>query len=134
VLYLFAVAGRSDRTQFWVRKVLNELYSSTSFAGDEDTGSMAAWFVLSSCGFYPFCAGKPEYVLGSPLFDAVTLTSERGHVVKISAKNNSAENFYVHGVKINGVEHREVSISHKVLMAGAKLDFSMGASPKNKNS
>ena len=48
VLYMFAHAGRADRTQFWVRKVMDELYTPDTFAGDEDSGSMAAWYILSS--------------------------------------------------------------------------------------
>ena len=31
VLYLFAAAGRPDRTQYWVRRVLNEAYSADEF-------------------------------------------------------------------------------------------------------
>ena len=68
LLYIFAHAGRPDLTQFWVRKVMRDLYTPETFAGDEDTGSMSAWFVLSALGFYPLCPGKPEYTLGSPLF------------------------------------------------------------------
>ena len=130
VLYLFAQAGRPDRTQYWVRKVLNELYSPDNFAGDEDTGAMAAWYVLSSCGFYPFCPGKAEYVLGSPLFDGVTLTSERGKVIRVRAKGNSAENVYVQKVQVNGQEQAGVVLSHQVLTSGATIEFTMGARPK----
>ncbi len=61
VLYIFAAAGRPDRTRFWVRKVLEDLYTPDTFPGDEDTGSMAAWYILSSLGFYQLCPGKPEY-------------------------------------------------------------------------
>ena len=68
LLYLFPHAGRPDLAQLWVRKVMQNLYTPDTFAGDEDTGSMAAWFVLSALGFYPVCPGKPEYTLGSPLF------------------------------------------------------------------
>ncbi len=132
VLYLFAIAGRADRTQYWVRKVMNELYTPETYAGDEDTGAMAAWYVLSACGFYPFCPGKPEYVLGSPLFDQTTLTPERGGVIKINAKNNSAANVFVKGLLINGKEHSEISVSHKLLAAGATLEFNM--SPTRRSS
>ena len=32
---------------------MEELYTPETFDGDEDTGSMAAWFILSALGFYP---------------------------------------------------------------------------------
>ena len=125
VLYLFAIAGRPDLTQYWVRKVMTELYSPDNYAGDEDTGSMAAWFLLSSCGFYQFCPGKPEYVLGSPLFDQVTLTPERGAVLTIRSKGNSPENIYVQRVEVNGVEHQGVFLPHATVAAGGTLTFTM---------
>ena len=37
---------------------MTELYSPQDFPGDEDTGSMAAWFLLSAMGFYPLSPGK----------------------------------------------------------------------------
>ena len=50
-LYLFAAAGRPDRTRYWVRKVMQDLYTPQVFPGDEDTGSMAAWFIFGSLAF-----------------------------------------------------------------------------------
>ncbi|HEX3435778.1 MAG TPA: GH92 family glycosyl hydrolase, partial [Pseudacidobacterium sp.] len=58
VLGVYAAAGRPDRTQFWAHKVLNELYSPEHFAGDEDTGSMAAWYVLNALGIFVLCPAK----------------------------------------------------------------------------
>jgi putative alpha-1,2-mannosidase len=47
---------------------------------------MAAWYLLSAMGFYPLCPGKPEYVLGSPLFDRVTLHLNHGRTTTIEAE------------------------------------------------
>ena len=129
VLYLFALAGRADRTQYWVRRVLNELYSADNFAGDEDTGSMGAWFVLSSLGFYPVCPGRASYVLGSPLFDRAVLTLDNGKVTTIEARNNSNERVYVQAVTINGTKHAETEISHRSIVEGSRLVFAMTDKP-----
>ena len=56
---------------------MRELYTPDTFAGDEDTGSMAAWFILSALGVYPVCPGKPSYTLGSPLFARATVRRKR---------------------------------------------------------
>ena len=69
VLYMFTMAGRRDRTQYWAHRVLNELYTPDNFPGDEDTGSMSAWYILSALGIFSLCPGKPEWVLGAPLFE-----------------------------------------------------------------
>ncbi|MEK6396860.1 MAG: glycoside hydrolase domain-containing protein, partial [Terriglobus sp.] len=93
ILWMFTIGGRPDLTQKWMRKVLDELYSPEQFAGDEDTGSMAAWYVLASLGLYTLCPGKPEWMLGSPLWQkaevrrglkgsAFTVTLRRSRIVR----------------------------------------------------
>jgi predicted alpha-1,2-mannosidase len=128
VLYLFAAAGRPDRTQHWVRRVLNETYSPANFCGDEDTGSMAAWYILSAMGFYPLCPGKPEYTLGSPLFGQATVHLSNGKTLTVEAPGNGAGTPYVQSVAVNGAEHRSTVIDHATLVEGARLRFRMGAS------
>lgn len=127
VLYLYAAAGRPDRTQYWVRRVLNEAYSPASFCGDEDTGSMAAWYILSALGFYPVCPGKPEYTLGGPLFTHASVHLENGKTLTIEAPGNGAGTPYVQGVQVNGTEQRGTAIEHATLVQGARVRFSMRA-------
>jgi putative alpha-1,2-mannosidase len=122
---LFAAAGRPDLTQYWVRRVMNELYNPDHFAGDEDTGSMSAWFILSALGFYALCPGKPSYILGSPLFDYVTLDVENGRKTTIEALNNGAKNYFVKNLRVNGALHQDNSISHELITRGSSLRFEM---------
>jgi predicted alpha-1,2-mannosidase len=128
VLYVFAAAGRPDRTQYWARKVMQELYTVDTFPGDEDTGSMAAWFVFSALGFYPLCPGKPEYTLGSPLFERATLHLPGGKTLTIEAEGNSASTPFVRNVRLNGEALSQPSIEHSAVTKGGKLAFSMSAS------
>ncbi len=125
VLYLFAAAGRADRTQYWVRRVLNEAYSPDNFCGDEDTGSMAAWYILSALGFYPLCPGKPEYTLGAPLFAQAAVHLENGKTLRIDAPGNGPKTPYVRQITVNGTAHRGVTLDHDVLAQGAHIRFDM---------
>ncbi len=129
VLYLFAAAGRADRTQYWVRRVLNEAYSPANFSGDEDTGSMAAWYILSALGFYPVCPGKPEYTLGSPLFPHATVHLAGGKTLQVAAPSNTPQTPYAKDIRVNGAEHRSTVIDHTTLAQGAQLRFEMSSSP-----
>jgi predicted alpha-1,2-mannosidase len=128
VLYLFAAAGRPDRTQYWVRRVLNEAYSPANFSGDEDTGSMAAWYILSALGFYPVCPGKPEYTLGSPLFPHAAIHLSNGKTLTIEAPGNGPTAPYVKAVAVNGVGHRSALIDNTTLAQGGHLRFDMRSS------
>ena len=129
LLYIFALAGRPDRTQYWVRRVMAELYSPDKFPGDEDTGSMAAWFLLGAMGFYSLCPGKAEYVIGSPLFDRVTLHLPGGKETVIEAHGQSESAVYVSKLLINGARRHSPVISHDQLVQGAHLAFYMQDKP-----
>lgn len=129
LLYIFAAAGRPDRTQYWVRQVLDKLYSPDDFPGDEDTGSMSAWYILSAMGFYPLCPGKPEYVFGSPLFEKVTLHLPMNKTLQIEARGQSDTAVYVSALTVNGTPHNSAYLPHETIMRGGSIVFSMQDHP-----
>ena len=61
------------------KKIAEEGFSSgeTAFPGDDDNGTMAAWYVFSGMGFYPVCPGKDEYIVGIPFFEEVEITGKK---------------------------------------------------------
>jgi predicted alpha-1,2-mannosidase len=140
-LYLFTCAGRPDRTQYWVRRVLAELYSPDGFSGDEDNGEMSAWYVLSALGLYPLCPGHPSYVLGSPLFPAAHLSLPGGRVLTVRAVAEGGRPLgagvphevgwgpYVQSVTWNGQPWTRLWIGHAELMQGGELRFVMSDTP-----
>ncbi len=125
LLYLFSHAGQPALTQYWVRKVMRELYTPDTFAGDEDTGSMAAWFILSALGLYPVCPGKTSYTLGSPLFTRATLRLPGNETFVIEAPANSETAVFVRSVQLNGQPHAEQTLEHAVFEQSGTLRFGM---------
>jgi len=119
VLYLFAAAGSPDRTRRWVYKVMQELYTPHAFPGDEDTGSMAAWFIFSSLGFYPVCPGKPEYTLGCSFFPRITLRLPNGKSLVIENATDATKRL----VELNGQALKTPIVSHTAILAGGHLRF-----------
>ena len=69
--YLFNFSGAAWKTQFYVRKIMNELYSAKpdGLCGNEDCGQMSAWYVFSALGFYPVNPADGKYYFGSPMFE-----------------------------------------------------------------
>lgn len=129
VLYLYNAAGKPWRTQKEVRRVMDEMYSPHGFAGDEDNGEMAAWYVLSSLGLFPLCPGHASWTIGSPLFKRATIKLGEGRELVIEAPHNSAENVYVRRLAVNGLDVKDLSLSHATLTAGGTIRFDMGAEP-----
>ena len=132
VLYLYTYANAPHLTQYWVRQVLNELYSPEKFCGDEDNGEMAAWYIFSSLGIFPFCPGHPSFVLSSPLFEGATINLKNGKKIEITTEGSSPDNVYFENVILNGEIHTKADVLHKNISEGAKLHFKMTSKPTEK--
>jgi len=122
-LYMFTMAGRRDLTQHWAHRVLNELYTPDDFCGDEDTGSMAAWYILSSLGIFSMCPGKAEWVLGAPLFEEAVIHYPDGREIRIES-HSPRPNQFLSEVTLNGAPHKSATIDHSDLLKGAHIVFS----------
>ena len=120
ILYVFTVAGRQDRTAYWTKRVMEELYTPDLFAGDEDTGSMAAWYILSTLGFYPLCPARPEYILGAPLFPRTTVHLPNGKTLVV--ENTYKAGSTVH-TSLDGRPLPNGTIQHEQVKAGGTLRF-----------
>ncbi|KAJ1637548.1 glycosyl hydrolase family 92-domain-containing protein [Pavlovales sp. CCMP2436] len=64
----------TQRAKGWIRSALTRLYTPWGYAGDEDNGEMAAWYLLSASGLYPLTLGSDQFVLGAPLFKHLEVT------------------------------------------------------------
>ena len=129
--YLYSEIGHPAQTQERVRQIMDEMYRAApdGLSGNEDCGQMSAWFVLSAMGFYPVTPGLPEYTLGTPLFDRVTMHLEGGTTFTIDAAGASKANFYVGKALLNGVPISNGKLLHRDISAGGKLSFEMQDKP-----
>ncbi len=134
MIYLYNHVGAPWKAQYWLRETMNRMYSPNpdGYCGDEDNGQTSAWYVFTAMGFYPVTPATDEYVLGSPIFDKVTISLNGGKKVIIETKNNSDQNRYIQSMKFNGKNYSKNFIKHSELMKGANLSFDMGAEPNKK--
>lgn len=128
--YLFSDAGRSDLTEKWVRWTLAERFSTdiNGLDGNDDGGTISAWYVFSAMGFYPL-AGTDKYWIGSPNIDSAEITLSNGNTLSVKTINQSESNVYVSRVTLNGTEICGNYLTHEQLTAGGELVFTMSATP-----
>ena len=131
MIYLYNYAGQPWKAQAHVREVMRKLYNATEngYPGDEDQGQTSSWYVLSALGFYSVCPGTDQYVLGSPVFQKVTITLEDGKKFVIEAKGNNRENVYIQSATLNGKPYTRNYITHKNITDGGSLQFIMDKQP-----
>ena len=120
VLYLFTEAGRPDLTDYWVTKTLKELYTPDTFCGDEDTGSMAAWYLLSTSGFFSACPGNSKYTLTTPLFRKITIALPNAKPLVITRSQGSGK---LKDIRLNGILCENYKLEHRELTQGGSLEF-----------
>ena len=127
MIYLYNWAGQPEKTQKWVREVMDRLYSADpdGYCGDEDNGQTSAWYVFSALGFYPVCPGSGEYAVGSPLFQKAVVHLENGSDVVINAPSNGPDSPYVSNMTLNGSAARSNFLKHSEIARGAVIDFEM---------
>lgn len=127
--YLFVETLRPDLTQKWVRWILDTKYTAdyVGLDGNDDGGTLSAWFVLSALGLYPL-AGTDEYWVGAPLFERAELRVRDG-VLAIIADKYAPEKIYAHTVRINGYRLDDFHVTHEQLARGGELRFTMASGP-----
>ena len=134
-VYMFPYAGTPWLTQKWARDVMNNAYGSgvKGLCGNEDVGQMSAWFLLSAMGFHPVSPASSIYIIGSPLFDEVSIRLDPkyypGKSFKVVAHHNTDKNVYVQSVRLNGKALERAWITHKEIVSGGTLEFKMGPEP-----
>lgn len=127
--YLYNWSGSPWKTQYWVREVMDRLYSAhpDGYCGDEDNGQTSAWYVFSAMGFYPVCPASNEYAIGTPLFAKVSLHLENGKTTVIT--DNNPQWRYIKRLTINGSPDKSNWLTHKTLTSGATIGFEMSEKP-----
>ena len=127
VTYLYAMAGKPERTQELVRQIFDTQYrpEPDGLCGNDDCGQMSAWYMFSSMGFYPVDPVSGRYVFGAPQMPKFVLNLPEGKTFTIVAENLSAENKYVGSITLNGQPYTESFIKHEDILKGGTLVYQM---------
>ena len=127
-LYLFA--GRPDRAQETVRRVLDDLWSDRphGIPGNDDLGEMSSWYVWVATGLYPAIPGRAELVVGTPLFPAVEVHRRGGPVIRVDAPGADTL-VYVRGLRVDGDPSTRSWLPGDFVGRGGTLRFTLSADP-----
>ena len=130
--YLFRYSDYPDYTALLIKTLRQKAFhpSWQAYPGDEDNGSLSAWYIWSALGFYPTCPGKPSYDLGIPLFDhlRIYLAKENKWLDIHTEQNHSHFNF----VKECRLDTTLVStIQHQDLLKAEQLTFTLSWLPSH---
>ncbi|MCA0395485.1 MAG: glycoside hydrolase family 92 protein, partial [Proteobacteria bacterium] len=94
--------------------------------GNDDLGTMSAWYLFSAIGLYPAVPGSGQFLLHAPRFERIELDLGEGRQLRIvaSGAGNGALRV-VDAVQLDGVDQSRVWLDWEQLRKGGELRFSL---------
>lgn len=118
----------SYKTSEVVHRVFNEMYTSepTGLPGNDDLGTMGAWYVFASIGIYPMIPGVAGFSVNTPQFEKAIVNLPQG---RLTITGGSTETPYINSLKINGKKYKSTWIDWGFIKNGGTIDFESSKTP-----
>jgi predicted alpha-1,2-mannosidase len=130
--YLFTYfPGREYRAGEIVRRIMDRDFDcdASGLPGNDDAGTISAWFVFSALGLYPACPASAEYRLGYPLFEHVEILldpeGDNSRRIRIDRRGSRDTDARVQEISWNGKRLPGYQIRHAELNQGGNLLFTL---------
>ncbi len=123
--------GQPWRAQQLIRQVQDQLWPNDPArwgVGNDDLGTMSAWYVFSAMGIYPMTPGTADLALGSPLFTSVNISLGNGKTISINAPQAADNAPYVQAATLNGSTWNNAFLPPSFATTGGTLDLTLGTS------
>ncbi|HBE42711.1 MAG TPA: glycoside hydrolase family 92 protein [Bacteroidales bacterium] len=138
--HLFSHAGAPWLTQYWLRRLKDEVFSDITpyggYNGDEDQGQIGGFGVITSIGLFDIQGGAavdPYYEITSPVFDKITIHLDnryyKGKTFVIKTINNSSDNIYIQSARLNNKTLNSFRIPHSAVANGGELEIVLSDKP-----
>jgi len=131
--YLFTyIPGEEHHTATLVHEIMKRDFNTGpgGLPGNDDAGTISAWFVFSALGIYPACPASGEYRLGSPLFSRAVISLNgdyyRGTEFVIRLKGNPGTGKEIRSIMFNGRRLKTWQVDHGDVVGGGELVFDRG--------
>jgi putative alpha-1,2-mannosidase len=101
--------------------------------GNDDLGTMSAWYLFSALGLYPAVPGSGEFLLHTPRFARAEIDLGQGRTLTLKAPGADGRQLqYVQNVQVDGRAHAPVWLDWAQLQRGGTISFALGSTaPEN---
>jgi predicted alpha-1,2-mannosidase len=151
--WLYDWMHRPYRTQAAVRRALLTLYDTSpdGYPGNDDLGTLSAWYVFGALGLYPEVPGVGVLAIGSPLFARaeIRLPHRRRALILAAGREVSPTGVgrkrrrrvrslspaaapYIQSLRLNGHSYAKPWTTYCALARGATLSFRLGRQPNRR--
>ncbi|MGM9740682.1 MAG: GH92 family glycosyl hydrolase [Candidatus Cryptobacteroides sp.] len=129
--WIYNWVGRPDKTSAVINRILNELYyvGEGGLPGNDDLGTMGAWYVFACTGLYPMIPGVGGFTLNTPVFENVVMHLPGGDLV---IKGGSESRIYTKSLKVNGQSRDRAWVDFSEIEKGGMLEYNTSEKPYRK--
>jgi predicted alpha-1,2-mannosidase len=129
--YLYLWAGDPAKTATVVRAAMTLFTTGPDgMTGNDDLGTMSAWYVFSSLGLYPTMSGANFLALSSPQFPEARVRTG-GKTLTITAPGASDAKRYIQRVRLDGAPITRTWLDWSAVARGGTLAHTLGTSPSS---
>ena len=135
VPWMYTLVGQPWKTSA-VLRAAETLFSNApnGVTGNDDLGTMSAWYVFSALGLYPSTPGSGRFLLHEPKFSKAQVDLGNGKVLRIEkvaapepAPVNSLS--FIEQLKWNTKPHEKVWLDWDQLQQGGQIRMQLGSNP-----
>ncbi|OEV08487.1 GH92 family glycosyl hydrolase [Streptomyces nanshensis] len=129
--WLYNALGQPWKTQETVRRIADTAYGTGpgGLPGNDDLGTMSAWYVFASLGLYPQQPGSAAMLLGAPAFPRVVLARPGGRDITVNAPHAGDARPYIRSVRVDGAQSGRSWDEGRLVASGGRLDFDLADRP-----
>ena len=122
VPWIYNWTNSPEKTSLTIDRIHREMYNTTSsgLPGNDDLGTMGAWYVLSSIGLYPIIPGTAGFSLNLPQFESIKIDLPTN---KLTIKNESEELKTIKSVHLNGKKFNSLWLELNKIDGGGIIQF-----------
>lgn len=132
VPWMYTLLGDPSRTAV-VARAAQTLFTNApnGVTGNDDLGTMSAWYLFTTIGLYPAVPGTGQLLLHTPRFERIELDLGEGRSLRILAPGADGGSVqYVTGVSVDGVAHAPVWLDWERLRQGGEIRFRLARAPE----
>jgi predicted alpha-1,2-mannosidase len=126
VPWIYNWTDRPDKTSKIIYRIFDQIYTSKpgGLPGNDDGGSMGAWYVFASVGLYPMIPGVAGFSINTPQFENIKIDFS-GKMLEI--KGGSSSPAFIKSVKINDRKHTSFWIDWETIRQGGSIEYKTGS-------
>lgn len=129
--WMYTLIGQPWKTTT-VLRAAQQLFTNApnGVTGNDDLGTMSAWYLFSAMGLYPAVPGTGQFLLHAPRFSRVEMDLGQGRTLRIDAPGADGRTLqYVDGVRVDGQAHAPVWLDWNRLQQGGRIEYALTATP-----